>query len=294
MGTEITRAVIDGILTGAVYALMGAGLTLVFGVMNIINIAQGVLVVLAAYLTYVLNRFLGLDLFVGLALTIPMMFLVGVAIERLFIRRLQSQGNRTGLSILVTYAVAIIIEGLLTVVFSADYLHLHAWYVDRSLPILGFYLPYIYLMGFGLAVGMLAVLYVILYRTRLGMSIRASVQSRLGAELVGIDINRTSTLAFGIGTAVTAAGGMIFGATSVFNPNSGYDLISVLLVIIVLGGLGSIGGALIAGVVMLVIEDVTAVLWSPIWSSTMFFAVLVVVLIVHPTGLFGKPETRAQ
>jgi branched-chain amino acid transport system permease protein len=294
MGTAIVRAVINGILTGAVYALMGAGLTLVFGVMNIINIAQGVLVVLGSYFSYVLSHYLGIDLFVGLLFTIPAMFVVGITIERLFIRRLSTASNRTGLSILVTYAVAIIIEGILTIVFSADYLHLHAWYVDKSFAIFGFYLPYIYLMGFGLAVVMLAALFFILYRTRLGMSIRASVQSRLGAELVGIDMNRSSTLAFGIGAAVTAAGGMIFGATSVFNPNSGYDLISILLVIIVLGGLGSIGGALIAGVVMLVIEDVTAVVWSPIWSATMFFAVLVAVLIIHPTGLFGKPETRAQ
>jgi branched-chain amino acid transport system permease protein len=294
VGTAVSRAIVDGILTGAVYALMGAGLTLVFGVMNIINVAQGVFVVLGAYFSYLLSHYLGIDLFVGLLITIPAMFVVGVTIERLFIRRLSTQGNRTGLSILVTYAVAIIIEGVLTIIFSADYLHLHAWYVDRSFHVFGFYLPYIYLMGFVLAVVMLAALYVILYRTRLGMSIRASVQSRLGAELVGIDMNRTSTLAFGIGTAVTAAGGMIFGATTVFNPNSGYDLISVLLVIIVLGGLGSIGGALIAGVFMLVIEDVTAVVLSPIWSATMFFVVLVLVLIIHPTGLFGKAETRAQ
>jgi branched-chain amino acid transport system permease protein len=294
VGTAVSRAIVDGILTGAVYALMGAGLTLVFGVMNIINVAQGIFVVLGAYFSYLLSHYLGIDLFVGLLITIPAMFVVGVTIERLFIRRLSTQGNRTGLSILVTYAVAIIIEGVLTIIFSADYLHLHAWYVDRSFHVFGFYLPYIYLMGFVLAVVMLAALYVILYRTRLGMSIRASVQSRLGAELVGIDMNRTSTLAFGIGTAVTAAGGMIFGATTVFNPNSGYDLISVLLVIIVLGGLGSIGGALIAGVFMLVIEDVTAVVLSPIWSATMFFVVLVLVLIIHPTGLFGKAETRAQ
>ena len=87
---------------------------------------------------------------------------------------------------------------------------------------------------------------------------------------------------------------MVFGATTTFNPNAGYDLISRLLVIIVLGGLGSVGGALIAAVTMLVIEDVTAVVWSPVWASTMFFAVLVIVLLVRPNGLFGKAATRAQ
>jgi len=293
VGTQIAKAVVDGILTGGVYALMAAGLTLIFGVMDIINIAQGVLVVLGAYLSYLLNRDAGLDLFVGLLITIPAMFLVGIAIEWLFIRRLQGR-NRTGLSILVTYAVAIVVEGILSAAFSGDYRQLHAWYADRSVHLLGFYLPYIYLFGFLLAVFLLALLYLVLYRTRLGYSIRAAVQNRLGAELVGIDIARVSTVTFGIGVAVTAAGGMVYGATTTFNPNSGYDLISRLLVIIVLGGLGSVGGALLAAVTMLVIEDVTAVVWSPVWASTMFFAVLVAVLLFRPNGLFGQTMGRAQ
>lgn len=293
MGTLITKAVVDGILTGGVYALMAAGLTLIFGVMDIINIAQGVLVILGAYLSYVLNKDLGIDLFLGLLVTVPLMFLVGVLAERLFIRRLTGK-DRTGLSILVTYAVAIIIEGILTAGFSSDYRQLHAWYTDKSIHLLGFYLPYIYVFGCLLALVLLAALYGVLYRTTLGKSIRASVQNRLGAELVGINIARVSTITFGIGVAVTAAGGMVFGATTTFNPNAGYDLISRLLVIIVLGGLGSVGGALLAAVGMLVVEDVTAVVWSPVWASTMFFAVLVLVLLLRPNGLFGAAATRAQ
>jgi branched-chain amino acid transport system permease protein len=293
MGTELSKAVVDGILTGGVYALMAAGLTLIFGVMEIINIAQGIFVVLAAYLSYVLQVHLGIDPFVGLIITMPLMFGVGVLIEWGFVRRLKEQ-NRSALSILVTFAVAIVIEGILTQFFSADLRILKAWYVDKSFHVLGFYLPYIYLLGFVLAVVLLIALYLFLYRSRSGKSIRASVQNRTGAELIGININRVSAITFGIGAAVTAAGGMIFGATNSFNPNSGYDLISRLLVIVVLGGLGSIGGALVAAVVALVIEDVTAVLWSPIWASTMFFAVLVVVLLVRPNGLFGQTAVRAQ
>jgi branched-chain amino acid transport system permease protein len=293
VSSELAKAIIDGVLTGGVYALMAAGLTLIFGVMEIINIAQGILVVLGAYLSYVLEVHLGIDPFLGLFFTIPIMFFIGVAIEWGFIRRLKSQ-NRTALSILVTFAVAIVIEGILTQFFSADLKTLNAWYIDQSLHIFGFYLPYIYLMGFALAVVLLSALYVFLYRTRIGFSIRASVQNRTGAELIGIDINRVSAITFGIGVGVTAAGGMVFGATNTFNPNSGYDLISRLLVIVVLGGLGSVGGALIAAVVALVIEDVTAVLWSPVWASTMFFAVLIVVLLVRPNGLFGQQAVRAQ
>jgi branched-chain amino acid transport system permease protein len=293
VSAQVAKAIVDGILTGGVYALMAAGLTLIFGVMEIINIAQGVLVVLGAYLSYELQAHAGIDPFLGLVITVPVMFFVGVAIEWGFIRRLRPQ-NRTALSILVTFAVAIVIEGLLTQFFTSDLRTLNAWYIDKSLHVFGFYLPYIYLFGFALAVVMLGALYVFLYRSRTGFSIRASVQNRTGAELIGIDIHRVSAITFGIGVAVTAAGGMVFGATNSFNPNSGYDLISRLLVIVVLGGLGSIGGALIAAVAALVIEDVTAVVWSPVWASTMFFAVLIVVLLVRPNGLFGQQSARAQ
>jgi branched-chain amino acid transport system permease protein len=293
LGIEIAKAIVDGVLTGGVYALMAAGLTLIFGVMQIINIAQGILVVLAAYLSYVLQVHLHIDPFVGLIFTMPMMFIIGMVIEWGFIRRLKAQ-NRTALSILVTFAIAIVIEGILTQFFSADLRTLNAWYVEKSVHVMGFYLPYIYLLGFVLAVVLLAALYVFLYRTRTGQSIRASMQNQAGAELIGININRVSAITFGVGAAVTAAGGVVFGATNSFNPNSGYDLISRLLVIIVLGGLGSIGGALIASIVALVIEDVTAVVWSPVWASTMFFAVLIVVLLVRPNGMFGRQEARAQ
>jgi branched-chain amino acid transport system permease protein len=292
-GSELAKAVVDGVLTGGVYALMAAGLTLIFGVMEIINIAQGVMVILGAYLSYTLQVHAGIDPFLGLLITIPVMFLIGVAIEWGFIRRLAKR-DRTALSILATFAVAIIIEGVLTQFYSADLRSIDAWYVDRSLHLLGFYLPYIYLFGFALAVVLLGALYLFVYRTRTGYSIRASMQNRAGAELVGIDINRVSAITFGIGSAATAAGGMVYGATNTFNPDSGYDLISRLLVIVVLGGLGSIGGALVAAVLALVIEDVTAVAWSPVWSSTMFFAVLVLVLLFRPTGLFGQRAVRAQ
>jgi branched-chain amino acid transport system permease protein len=293
VGTELAKAVVDGVLTGGVYALMAAGLTLIFGVMEIINIAQGVMVILGAYLSYTLQVHAGLDPFVGLLITIPVMFVIGMVIEWGFIRRLAPR-DRTALSILATFAVAIVIEGILTQAYSADLRSLNAWYVERSVHVLGFYLPYIYLFGFALAVVLLGALYLFVYRTRTGYSIRASMQNRAGAQLIGIDIDRVSAITFGIGAAATAAGGMVYGATNTFNPDSGYDLISRLLVIVVLGGLGSIGGALVAAILALVIEDVTAVLWSPVWSSTMFFAVLVLVLVVRPTGLFGQQAVRAQ
>ena len=243
MGRELSRAIIDGILVGGVYALMAVGLTLIFGVLDIINIAQGILVVLAAYLSYLLSVHLHLDLFVGLLVTTPAMFGIGVVIQVLFMRRLRGH-ERTSMSLLASYAVMIIIEGILYLSFGPDYVTLNAWYVNQSLHILGFYLPYIYLFGFALAVIIVAALYLLLYRTRFGQSLRATMQDRTAARLIGIDINRVAALAFGIGVGVTAVGGVVFGSTNAFNANSGYDLISRLLAIIILGGMGSIGGAL--------------------------------------------------
>jgi branched-chain amino acid transport system permease protein len=292
-GTELLQAIVDGILTGGVYALMAAGLTLIFGVMDIINIAQGVMVVLGAYLSYELSAHLGIGLLPGLLLTVPAMFLLGVAIEFLFMRRLRDV-DRTGMSILVTFAVAIVIEGVLTKLYGVDYVQLHASYVDQSVHVLGFYLPYIYLIGFGLAVVLMAVLYYVLYRTKFGRAVRASLQNRTAADLIGINVNRTRTISVGIGVAVTAVGGMVFGATTAFNPASGYDLISRLLAIVILGGMGSIGGAMAAAVFLLVVNDVVAVAWSPTWAPLVFFAALLVVLSIRPQGLFGSSAARAQ
>jgi branched-chain amino acid transport system permease protein len=293
MTTKLLHAVVNGVLGGGVYALMAVGLTLIFGVLDIINIAQGIMVVLGAYLSYALSVHLHLDLFVGLLVTVPAMFVIGVVIQWAFIRPLRGR-ERTSMSLLACYAVAIIIEGVLYWAFGPNYITLNASYVTSSVHVLGFYLPYIYLYGFALAVALVAALYALLYRTTFGRSIRATMQDQTAARLIGINVNRVAALTFGIGVAVTAAGGMVFGATSGgINPNSGYDLISRLLAVIILGGLGSIGGALVAAVFMLTAEAIVDI-WYPTWSVAVFYAALVVVLTVRPRGLFGRPEARAQ
>ena len=289
----LIEAIIDGVLTGGVYALMAAGLSLIFGVMDIINIAQGAMVVLGAYLSYVLSVHLGIDLFVGLLITAPAMFGLGVLLEWGFMRRLR-EGDRTAMSILVTYAFAIIIEGVLTEIFSTDYRELSAPYVNDSIHVLNFYLPVIYLLGFAMAVVLLGGLYVLFFRTKFGRGLRASLQNRTAADLIGINVNRTRMIAVGIGVSVTACGGMVYGATVAFNPNSGYDLISRLLAIVILGGMGSIGGAMASAVLLLVLADVVAVEWSPVWSILVFYAAILLVLSLRPNGLFGARAVRAQ
>lgn len=288
----IIEAIVIGILTGGVYALMASGLTLVFGVMNIINVGQGALVILGAYLSYFLQQNLHIDLFVGLLITLPIMFLLGLLIEWFFIRPIKR--DRTMLSILVTYGIALIIEGVLNVRFSANNVKLQAWYITASFRVGDFYLSYIYVFGFLLALVLLGGLYLLLYRTKFGYSVRASMENRTAAELIGINVERVSAITFGIGIALAAAGGMAFGATNAFNAGSSYDLISRLLAIIIFGGMGSLSGALIASVSMLVIEDITSVVWSPVWASTVFFILLVVILLLRPQGLLGQMEGRKQ
>ena len=288
----VVNGIITGILTGGVYALMASGLTLIFGVMDIINVGQGALVILGAYLSYLLEVKFQVDLFLGLLITMPIMFLFGLFLEWAFIRPLKR--DRTILSILVTFAIALVIEGFLGLAFSTSIVKLRSDYVDTSFQIGNFYLAHIYVYGFVLSLVLLAGLYVILYRTKFGYSLRASMQNRTAAQLVGIDVERVSAITFGIAVALAAAGGMVYGATSAFNPNSHYDLISRLLVIIILGGMGSLRGALIASLGMLVIEDVTAVVWSPVWANTVFFALLILVMVIRPRGLFGQLESRKQ
>ena len=198
------------------------------------------------------------------------------------------------MTLLVTYAVALIIEGILYEIYGPNPKQLNASYVQSSVHVFGFYLSYIYVYGFVLALALVAAIYALLYRTNFGRSVRATMQDETAARLIGIDVNRVAALTFGVGVAVTAAGGMMFGATNAFNPNSGYDLISRLLAIIIFGGMGSLRGAMIASLGMLVVEDVTSVVWSPIWASTVFFILLVIILLARPQGLFGQVEGRKQ
>src|ERR1700692_2171311 len=158
MGRQLSEAIVDGILTGGVYALMAVGLTLIFGVLDIINIAQGILVILGAYLSYELAARLHIDLFLGLLVTVPVMFVIGVVIQWAFIRRLRGR-ERTSMTLLVSYAVALIIEGILYETFGPNPKQLNASYVQASVHVLGFYLSYIYLYGFALALVLVAGIY---------------------------------------------------------------------------------------------------------------------------------------
>jgi branched-chain amino acid transport system permease protein len=282
----LIQAVILGVLTGGVYALMASGQTLIFGIMKVVNLAQGALVVLGAYLTYTLFTQLGIDPFLSVLITTPLLFLVGVAVQWAFLRPLHGD-DVAQLSLLVTFAVALGVEGVLSFTYSATLTNIQPSYANASWTILGYQVSLVRFVAFVLSLVMLGALYLLLQRTKFGRSVRATVQNPMSAQLLGVNAQRVSAIGFGLGTATAAAAGSVFGMLNSFNPGSHYDLISRLLTIVVLGGLGSIGGSVVAAVVMGVASSVVSALASPIWSDFTFFIVLLLVLLLRPRGLFG-------
>jgi branched-chain amino acid transport system permease protein len=286
------QACILGLLTGGVYALMASGLTLAFGVMRVINVAQGAMIVLGAFLSYTLFTKLHIDPFVSVVLLTPLMFLVGVVLQLVFIRPLRAD-EREELSLLVTWALALGIEGLLSVLYKTDYRSTITSYADKSWRVAGYHLSEVRVFAFAMSAAIIGLLYVLLTRTEFGRTVRATVQNPVSARLLGVNIDRVSALGFGISVATATAAGAVFGMITPFYPGSHYDLISRLLSIIVLCGLGSLLGAVVAALFMGVAEALFAAEISPTWSSFTFFIVLILILLVRPQGLFGTNERGA-
>jgi branched-chain amino acid transport system permease protein len=280
------QACILGLLTGGVYALMASGLTLAFGIMRVINVAQGALIILGAYLSYTLFTHFQIDPFVGVLVIAPAMFVLGVALQLVFLRPLR-ESEREELSLLVTWAIALGIEGILSYAFNTTYRSTNTGYANRAWDIGGFLFPEVRVYAFALSIGTIALLYLVLSRTRFGRSVRATVQNPVSARLLGVDTARVSALGFGLSAATASAAGAVYGIVFSFNPGSHYDLISRLLSIIVLGGLGSLGGAVVAALFMGVAEAAFQVEISATWAPLTFFVLLIAILLVRPQGLFG-------
>ncbi|GAB3429495.1 branched-chain amino acid ABC transporter permease [Flindersiella endophytica] len=282
----LIQAVVLGVLIGGVYALMASGQTLIFGIMRVVNLAQGALVVLAAYLTFTLFTQLGIDPFVSVLITTPLLFGLGMLVQLAFLRPLRHE-EAADLSLLVTFAVALGIEGALSFVYLTTYRSIQPGYEDDSWLIAGFRVPVVRFYAFALSVVLIVALVLLLNRTRLGHAIQATAQNPVAARLLGIDTNRIAAVGFGLGAATAAAAGSVYGLVYPFNSGSHYDLIARMLSIVVLGGLGSVGGAVLAAIAMGVVSSVVAVELSPIWGDFTFFVVLLVVLLLRPQGLFG-------
>jgi branched-chain amino acid transport system permease protein len=285
----IVQTAILGLLTGGVYALMASGLTLAFGVMRVINVAQGAMIVAGAYASYTLFTRFQIDPFVAIVIMAPVAFVVGVAVQLVFLRPLKS-ADREELSLLVTWAIALGIEGVLGMIYHTSYRATRPSYVNDSLSAFGYDVSVVRLAAFAASCLILVLLYLTLQHTRFGRAIRATVQNPTAANLLGIEANRVAAYGFGLSVATATAAGAVFGMIAPFNAGSHYDLISRLLTIVVLGGMGSLAGSIVAALFMGTGEAVLAVEMSPTWSALWFFVILILVLLVRPQGLLGTAE----
>lgn len=288
--TQLVQALITGVLLSGVYALMSSGLVLTFGVMRVINLAQGAFIVLGAYLTYIAFTDFGLDPLLSVVVTIPVMMAVGVAFEVLLLRPLKFK--KQSLSVLMTWGMALAIEGALVYSYGSDLRTIRASYADGSWRLGDFMIVEVRLYGFLLSIAALVGLYLILQRTNAGRAIRATAENPEAAKLLGINADRVSAMAFGLGTATAAVAGAVFGLISSFAPVTHHDLIGRLLTIVVLGGLGSFPGALVAALLLGLCESLVQVYVSPAWALFPFYLLMLVIVATRPQGLFGEGEVR--
>lgn len=283
--TQLVQALALGLLIGGVYALLASGLTLIFGVMHIINVAHGAFLVLVAMLTWWMWRETDIDPIVASVVTTPLMFGFGWVLYRTVIARIR--GSSPSMSVLLTFGLALTIEGILNVTAGNIFRSATPAYFEQSFRVAGISLPKPQVYGFLAAVSVLALLYLVLTRTWTGRAIRATSQNPSGAALVGVSATSTAALAFAVGVATTGVGGSIMSVLYPFFPASHYDWISRLLGIIVLGGMGSLPGALVGALILGLAETLTATYGSLRWSTLVFYLVIMAVLLVRSQGLFG-------
>jgi len=279
------QTLILGILVGGVYALMASGLTLIFGVMRVINVAHGAFLILGAYITYLLFQWFGIDPILSILITVPLFFLFGWVLQRYVFSRIE---NPEQTSVLVTFALALMLEGALGAIFQTTARSVTPFYSTTTLIIATYRLPVTRLAGFAAALVVLLILYYVLQRTRLGRAIRATIQDPRAAQLVGVKVSMVSAFTFALGVSTAAAGGSLLSMIYTFNPASQGDWVAKTLAIIVLGGMGSLPGALLAAIILGVMEQLTAIIVTLYWSPIVFYIFLFITLIVRPQGLMGE------
>jgi branched-chain amino acid transport system permease protein len=283
--TDFIQVLVLGLLAGGLYALAASGLTLVFGVMNVINVAHGALLVLGAYLTWMLWRRTGADPILLILVTTPAMFALGWIGYKLFVQRVR---GAPAMSVLLTFSLALVIQGVLGEIWSNNFQTVITSYSNRSFHVGSIVLPKERVIACAIAILILGLLWLMLTRTWLGRAIRASAENPQGAALIGIELGSVAALTFAIGVATTGADGSLISFSSFF-PSTHYLWISRLLGIIVLGGMGSLSGAFVGALAMGVAEAMVAkyVYNGLAWVTAVPYIVIFVVLLVRPRGIFG-------
>ncbi|HJQ90292.1 MAG TPA: branched-chain amino acid ABC transporter permease [Acidimicrobiia bacterium] len=276
-----------GLLLGGVYAMMASGLTLLFGVMRVVNLAHAAFILIASYMTYALFEGLTLDPMISLVVTMPLMFGLGVGLYLLLFPRLEESPRYVEMTVLLTFGLALIVEGLLTFTFTGTFRSVRPEYASTSIMIGDLFVPTSQLYASLISFALLILLWVFLRFTKTGTAIRATMQNRSAAQIVGVNVRRISALSFGLGMSLAGAAGSLLSFMFPFFPARHWQWIALLLALIVLGGMGSIKGAVIGALLLAVASAFVTDQVGPTWSPITFYLTLFLILMVRPQGLFG-------
>jgi branched-chain amino acid transport system permease protein len=280
------QSVLSGVLIGGVYALVGIGLTIIFGVMRVINFAHGELLMIGMYLTWIIFTKLGIDPFVSILISIPAMFAVGALIQKTLINRVL--GALPENQILLTVGLGLVLSNLVMLFFTSDYRILTTSYSSSTLRLAGLSLSTPLAISFAITSAITALLYWFLLKTDTGQAIRATAQDRDAAQLMGINVKRMALLAFGIGAALAGTAGALISPTYYIFPQVGGAFTLKAFVIVVLGGMGSVLGATLGGVIIGVTESLAAVYISAGMKELFVYVLFLIVLLFRPAGLLGR------
>jgi branched-chain amino acid transport system permease protein len=283
--TILFPSILNGLTTGAVYALVALGLTLIYGVLHIINFAHGAALMVALYAVWLLKDRLGIDPYLALPIVVPGMFALGYALQRVVINR-ASHGKDENI-LMVTLGLSIVLENLALIAFKSDTRTIDTTYTLTTVAIGPAMISLPKLVAFGGALACSALLIVIVAHSDLGRAIRAVAKEKQGARLVGIDVDHVYAMSFGIGLACLGAAACFLLPAYYVNPQVGGGFVLVAFTIVVLGGMGSFAGALVGGLLVGVVESLGGLFLGESLGQIGIFAVFIAVLLLRPQGLFG-------
>jgi branched-chain amino acid transport system permease protein len=287
----IAQNVVFGVFVGSNYGVAAAGLSLVFGVLRVLNVAHGELLMLGGYVSFWLFALLGVDPFVSILISAPVLLLLGLALHRgLFatIERLDEE-TRIKTSLLVSFGLGLVLQNLARFAFTADERSVTTAYAGGSAVVFGLVFPYTRVASLAVACLAIVALDQALHRTYVGKAIRATSEDWRAAALAGINIRRTYLITFGIGAALAGLAGSLVSISSSIAPTLGAAWTLKALVVIVLAGMGSVFGAFVAGLLLGAAEAVSTFLFGSTYREVVGLALFLIVLLVRPQGLFGRP-----
>ncbi len=282
----LVPAILNGLMTGAVYALIALGLTLIYGVLHIINFAHGALLTAAMFAAFFTYKILGLDPYLATVILTPLFFLIGYGLQRLIIGPAGHGDDRNVM--LVTLGLAVVIENALLYAFHGDTRTINLPYAFNVIEIGTVFLAIPRVVAFATVIAVAFALWLIMKWTYIGKAIRAVAKEKLGAELSGIDVAHIYAITFGLGTACIALAACLLIPTYYVNPSAGNAFVLIAFTIVVLGGMGSVIGALLSGLLVGVVESLSGLFLGESLGQIGIFIMFIVVLLVRPTGLFGE------